>query len=74
MRTVLPRPSAGVTERYMGFLVAAIEQAMQRQVSKVNGVVVVDADQPVALRAPNGTLYRITVDDAGVLGTEVIEL
>lgn len=61
MRITLPPPSSP-----MGTILDTIRRALIPAVSQD------EAAARVLLRSPNGTVYSVTVDDAGALSTAVI--
>lgn len=60
MRIVLPTPSSS-----MGVILDSIRRALIPAISQD------EAAARVMLRSPNGTVYEVTVSDAGVLTTAV---
>jgi len=60
MRIILPPPSAG-----MSVILDTIRRALIPAISQDEAV------SRLMLRSPNGTVYEVTVDDAGVLNTAV---
>lgn len=60
MRIILPPPSAG-----MGVILDTIRRALIPAVSQD------EATPRLMLRSPNGTVYEVTVNDAGTLNTAV---
>ena len=61
MNIVLPPPSSS-----MGVILDTIRRALIPAVSQD------EAAARVLLRSPNGTVYAVTVSDAGVLSTTVV--
>ena len=61
MKIVLPNPSSP-----MGVILDTIRRALIPAISQD------EAAPRVLLRSPNGTVYSVTVDDAGTLSTAVI--
>ena len=61
MKVVLPNPSSP-----MGIILDTIRRALIPALSQD------EAAPRVLLRSPNGTVYSVTVDDAGTLSTAVI--
>lgn len=61
MKVVLPNPSSP-----MGVILDTIRRALIPALSQD------EAAPRVLLRSPNGTVYSVTVDDAGTLSTAVI--
>ena len=62
MNILLPNPNSP-----MGVILNTIRQALIPAISQD------EAAARVLLRSPNGTIYSVTVDDAGVLSTAVID-
>lgn len=62
MNVILPNPNSP-----MGVILDTIRRALIPVVS-VN-----EAVERVLLRSPNGTVYAVTVDNAGTLSTAVID-
>lgn len=60
MRVILPPPSAGI-----GVILDTIRRAFIPAISQD------EATTRLMLRSPNGTVYEVTVDDAGTLNTAV---
>jgi hypothetical protein len=62
MRVNLPPPSSP-----MGVILDTIRRALIPAISQD------EAAARLLLRSPNGTIYSVTVDDAGVISTAVID-
>lgn len=62
MNVILPNPNSP-----MGVILDTIRRAFIPVVSQD------EAAARVLLRSPNGTVYSVTVDDAGVISTAVID-
>jgi len=62
MNVILPNPNSP-----MGVILDTIRRALIPAVSQDEAVA------RVLLRSPNGTVYSVTVDDAGVISTAVID-
>jgi len=69
----LPKPdSNSPNSRYLTALIRELERELQRRPARqtIDGVLYLGGDCPLSLISPNGTVYRVTVDDAGNLVTE----
>lgn len=69
----LPSPQPGsANEEYLTSLVRELEKELGRRPArqKADGVLYLGNDSPVSLISPNGTVYRISVDNDGNLVTE----
>jgi hypothetical protein len=62
MNILLPNPGSP-----MGVILDTIRRALIPAVSQD------EAAARILLRSPNGTIYSVTVDDAGVISTAVID-
>ena len=62
MNILLPNPGSP-----MGVILDTIRRALIPAISQD------EAAARVLLRSPNGTIYSVTVDDAGVISTAVID-
>lgn len=62
MNVILPNPTSP-----MGVILDTIRRALIPAISQD------EAAARVLLRSPNGTVYSVTVDDAGVISTAVID-
>lgn len=72
--TRLPHPpTSGPHAQYLAVLVRELERTLRSRpaINPVDGVLYLGQDTPVSLISPNGTVYKLTVDDAGNLVTEV---
>jgi len=73
-RTIaLPGPGPNVKgplRDYLITLVQELELELQARPEASEGVLYISEDQPLSLISPNGTLYRLSVDDGGNLVTE----
>ena len=70
----LPKPEMNSPNgRYLTTLIRELERELQRRPARqaTDGVLYLGGDCPLSLISPNGTVYRLTVDDAGNLVTEV---
>lgn len=75
----LPKPPLSVdgeARRYIETLVRQLEQELTLRPSRqpTDGVLYLTTDVPVVLISPNGTLYKLAVDDAGTLTTTQVDL
>jgi len=62
MNVMLPNPNAG-----LGVILDTLRRALIPAISQD------EAAHRLILRSPNGTTYSVTVSDAGVLSTAVID-
>lgn len=70
----LPKPPSTITpplSDYLLTLTRELEKELRRRPTKqADGVLYLGGDRPVSLISPNGTIYRLSVDDNGDLVTE----
>jgi len=64
----LPTPPTGYDREYFRFSFSLLERLFSRTVSTTEAV------SGVLLRAPNGSVWRVEVTDAGVLTTTSVPL
>lgn len=65
MRTIPPAPPV-YNPQYQHTLSAILREELQEKVSKVQPI------SQLLLQSPNGSVYALTVDDAGVLATTAV--
>lgn len=69
---LLKPDSRSPNAEYLVNLVRELERELSRRPARqrADGVLYLGGDTPLSLISPNGTVYRLTVDDAGNLVTE----
>ncbi len=69
MRLVLPPPPERYDQQYIAQAMDDIARAVEKAWSRGEDVVLVGSKDRLVLQSPDGSRFRVTVDDAGVLGT-----
>lgn len=68
MRANLPPAPAGYDAAYFTRALSALDQLIDQSVMKIQAV------ESVLLQAPDGSVYKVTVDNAGNLVTTAVAL
>ena len=68
MRAYLPPAPDKYDPAYLSRALAALDQALSQTVTKIEAV------QSVLLQAPDGSVYKVTVDNSGNLVTTAVPL
>lgn len=74
----LPKVPSDLQERSHDYLVELVRQ-LERELRirprrQTDGALYLSGDVPLRMVSPNGTVYEITVDDAGALVTTAVTL
>lgn len=69
----VPTNLQGVSKSYLIELVRQLERELRRRPpAKVDGALYLGGEVPLRMISPNGTIYQVTIDDAGGFVTEVV--
>lgn len=72
MRLVLPPPPDRYDPGYLAQTIDEIARAVEKAWARGEDVVLVGTRDRLVLQSPDGSRFRVTVDDAGVLGTTAL--